>query len=147
MSSTETYVPALGDLVTVDPMAAPKGTEGKVYRVKRVPAAANQRNYTIDPVDGRGTGLRAPAYYLRKHEGPAPAAAELVDLPRIAEGVLVRFTSPSKDAQRGVFVVIKQQPSGDVNVVRVGGHPEGRYFRSIPASRLTVVEVPEELSR
>ena len=138
---------AVGDKFTVDPDAGfPASCIGVVYAVTHVPTGKRQINYQGTPVDGRGRGVRAPEWTMRRYvegETPLPSRAEAYVPPPTA-GALVRIKpdAPSTSVPKGVLFVVMGPARNHldaVKLVRLGGDG-GRYWPRVPNAWLDVLD-------
>jgi hypothetical protein len=129
--STDTYTPAVGDRVIIDPAVATARFLGKVYVVDRF----GPKNVvcSLEGSDNPADGVRCRPEYLL----PAPPAGEAPPLGRpfvpiefFDVGQVVTVASPSsKVAADQPMVVIADKGRDVVNVVALGGGDGGRYWR------------------
>jgi hypothetical protein len=129
--STDTYTPAVGDRVIIDPAVASARFLGKVYIVDRF--GPKNAVCSLEGSDRPGDGVRCRPEYLK----PAPPAGEAPPLGRpfvpiefFDIGQIVTVVSPSgKIAADQPMVVIDDKGKDRVNIAPLGGGDGARYWR------------------
>lgn len=136
---------AVGDKVRVSPLVATAKQRDAVFEITAVPRGRNGVNYTVTPLSG-GIGLRgrAECFVLATDDevARAQAHAEAVG-PALVAGQVVR-AKPGASVE-GVFVVLgdAKKTRDCYRLARFGGDG-GRYYASVPAASLALVEVDAE---
>jgi hypothetical protein len=129
--STDTYVPAVGDRVVIDPAVATARFLGRVYVVERFGPknAVCSLEGSTNPADG----VRCRPEYLK----PAPANSEAPPLGRpfvpiefFSIGQVVTVSSSSgKVAADQPMIVVSDKGRDVVNIATLGGADGERYWR------------------
>jgi hypothetical protein len=129
--STDTYSPAVGDRVIIDPAVASARFLGKVYIVDRF--GPKNAVCSLEGSDRPADGVRCRPEYLR----PAPPAGEAPPLGRpfvpiefFDVGQVVTVTGPSgKVPTDKPMVVVDDKGKDHVNIAPLGGGDVSRYWR------------------
>lgn len=126
-----------GDKVIPNPEFAermPAGVLGRVFTVEKV----NPKNLKCSADDG-GRGINFPAEILKAYDPNVPLSEQIGRPVRefvfFGEGEIVSLKSAWRDWSVDTPLVVIKQTDLKVNVVPVGGTPNGVYLR-IPATGL-----------
>jgi len=137
---------AVGDVVHLLPEARRPGEGDPLFVVTAIPGGSRRR-LAVDPVEG-GRGIAgAPELFERvDSDTAARARARMAELAaaggRVTLGSVVVFTSPTREAQRGLFVAIKAD-GGRATVVPLGGSESVAGFRGVSFQMLRVVPITD----
>lgn len=138
----------VGDVVVVDGIGWPAQYRGRAFRITKVPVGARGVNYTAEPVDGSGRGIKAAAYQLLPNGHPTEVnlpptvLPAYVPLPEVGAVVAVKGIR-NLDAHTLYVVQGAARNHFDaVKLVRLGGEG-GRYWPAIPVKNVEVIPVSE----
>jgi hypothetical protein len=135
----------IGDKVNVSPEFDTGKFRGVIFTVAKLPTGARGVNYSLTR-DGGGQGLRASADQLVP-AGEIPTMVPREPITYYISGQVVRVDTDAMARGHRIptgelFVVQNDQGKDTVSIVRLGGHPDGRYWR-LPRGAIVSVPVAE----